>query len=64
MRDISEFHLGFLAANFNLRNLTVLSLLYFIQTGRLLREESLLAGSPEYRRYAATVRYHLVPGVF
>ena len=48
-------HLDFLAANFNLRNVTVMSLLYFIQIGRLLREQNLLAGNPEYCRYAATV---------
>ena len=57
-------HLGFLAVNFGLRNLVVLSLLYFIQIGRLLREESLLSGSMAYRSYTAGVRYHLLPGVF
>ncbi len=46
-------HLGFLAVNFGLRNLVVLSLLYFIQIGRLLREESSVVrqhGIPQLHR--------------
>ncbi len=57
-------HIGFLLGFPLLQN----SLLYFtaflIDVTRLVREESVLNHDPLYRKYAARVRYRLLPGVF
>ncbi len=35
-----------------------------LQVGRVLAEERVLRADPDYRAYARTVRYRLLPGVF
>ena len=57
-------HLGFLLSNFSVQNVLVLSALYVAQTVRMLREEAVLGGSPEYRDYTRRVRWRIVPFVF
>lgn len=57
-------HIGYLLANFGLRNLLVIMLLYVVQIMRILREESILTSSIDYRNYALRVRYRLIPGLF
>lgn len=57
-------HIGFLLSNFSVQNLLVLGALYVAQTVRMLREEAVLGESPEYRAYAAQVRWRIVPFVF
>jgi protein-S-isoprenylcysteine O-methyltransferase Ste14 len=60
-------HLGFLAANFSVRNALVLALLYVAQVLRMRREEAALdAGvlQQAYRTYCARVRWRLVPYVY
>lgn len=57
-------HLGFLAANFSLRNLLVFAVLYLIQALRLLREERVLSQRSAYREYCGAVPWRVVPGLF
>lgn len=60
-------HIGFLLANFSLRNLAVLAVLYLCQAIRMHREEASLAGSEmgdAYAAYRAEVRYRIVPFVY
>jgi protein-S-isoprenylcysteine O-methyltransferase Ste14 len=57
-------HLAFLAMNPSWWNLAVYSLLYSLQIPRLLAEERLLQGDPQYRAYSFNVRFRLIPGVF
>ena len=35
-----------------------------VEVARLLREEAMLKRDPDYRAYAARVRYRLLPGLF
>lgn len=55
---------GFLSANFGVRNLAVLLILWALQIFRIAREERILVKDEKYREYAARVRYRLIPGVF
>lgn len=58
-------HIGFLVANFSMRNTIVLMLLYIAQVVRILREEAMLAASDtNYRSYQQKVRWRLLPLVF
>jgi protein-S-isoprenylcysteine O-methyltransferase Ste14 len=57
-------HAGFLLYNPTLWNLGLYLFAETFQVMRLLAEERLLAGDPDYRRFAAQVRYRLVPGLF
>lgn len=58
-------HIGFLLANFSLRNLLVLMGLYGLQVVRMVLEERALSrASCEYRGYLGRVRWRFVPGVF
>jgi protein-S-isoprenylcysteine O-methyltransferase Ste14 len=57
-------HVGFLAANFSLRNAAVLALLYAAQVLRIRREEGVLSADPAYLEYRQRVRWRLVPFVF
>ena len=57
-------HLGFLLSNFSLQNVLVLGGLYVAQAIRMLREETVLAGSAEYRDYTRRVRWRIVPYVY
>ncbi len=56
-------HLGFIAANFCLRNVLVFGVLYVAQFLRMAREERLLSRSLEYQEYVRQVRYRLIPGI-
>jgi protein-S-isoprenylcysteine O-methyltransferase Ste14 len=57
-------HIGFLLANFCVRNLIVLGGLYGLQIVRMVLEERVLArASAEYRNYATHVRRRFIPGV-
>jgi protein-S-isoprenylcysteine O-methyltransferase Ste14 len=57
-------HLAFLAVNPIAWNLLVYALADGLQLPRLLAEERLLNEDPDYRAYAASVRYRLIPGLF
>lgn len=58
-------HIGFLLANFSLRNAAVLLVLYVAQVVRIRREEAMLAATnPAYRDYQQRVRWRLLPFVF
>jgi protein-S-isoprenylcysteine O-methyltransferase Ste14 len=57
-------HAGFLLLNPTGWNLGVYTLANALQVPRLLAEERLLSEHEDYRRYQATVRYRLIPGVF
>jgi hypothetical protein len=56
--------LGYLLQNPSLLNLLIVATVNLCQVGRIRAEEAVLRGDPEYRRYAATVRFRLVPGLF
>jgi protein-S-isoprenylcysteine O-methyltransferase Ste14 len=56
-------HILFLLSAFSFYNLAVYSLITFFQVHRILREEALLAATPEYRAYMARVRYRLFYGI-
>ncbi|WP_233425683.1 methyltransferase family protein [Paraburkholderia kururiensis] len=57
-------NVGFLAANFGVRNLFILVSLWALQGYRVLREEKMLLKDPAYRDYARRVRYRVMPGLF
>ena len=58
------YHMGYLLANFGTRNLVVFALFYAFQGMRVVREEKLLRGNPEYQTYCQKVRWRFVPWVF
>ncbi len=57
-------HVGFLAANFSIRNLLVLALLYGAQVWRMHREELALSTDEAYVNYTKRVRWRLLPGLY
>ncbi|WP_245464692.1 isoprenylcysteine carboxylmethyltransferase family protein [Mesorhizobium sp. M1E.F.Ca.ET.045.02.1.1] len=57
-------HVVFLLSNFSIYNFTVYAIISLFQIHRILREERLLAITPEYSEYLNKVRYRLLPGVF
>jgi protein-S-isoprenylcysteine O-methyltransferase Ste14 len=57
-------NVGYLLPNFGLQNLVVYGVFLSFQLFRVLREEKLLSGNPEYRAYCEKVRWRLVPFVF
>jgi protein-S-isoprenylcysteine O-methyltransferase Ste14 len=57
-------HLGFLLMNPALANAALYLACFVMQVPRILIEERLLSRDPLYVRYAASVRYRLVPGIF
>lgn len=57
-------HVVFLLSNFSIYNFTVYAIISLFQIHRILREERLLAMTPEYSEYLNKVRYRLLPGVF
>jgi protein-S-isoprenylcysteine O-methyltransferase Ste14 len=57
-------HIGFLLGFPSLANALLYGALFAIEVARLLREEAVLNCDPDYRVYAARVRYRLLPGVF
>jgi protein-S-isoprenylcysteine O-methyltransferase Ste14 len=57
-------HIGFLLGFPSLPNALLYATLFAVEVVRLLREEAVLNRDPDYRAYAARVRYRLLPGVF
>ncbi|CDX16997.1 Isoprenylcysteine carboxyl methyltransferase [Mesorhizobium plurifarium] len=57
-------HILFLLSSFSLYNFTVYATITLFQIHRILREERILALTPEYRDYLGRVRYRLCPGIF
>ena len=57
-------HIGFLLGFPSLPNALLYGALLAVEVARLLREEAILKRDPDYRAYAARVRYRLLPGVF
>jgi len=56
-------HILFLLSTFSFYNFAVYALITFFQVHRILREEALLAATPEYREYMTRVRYRLFYGI-
>ncbi|WP_244306297.1 methyltransferase family protein [Paraburkholderia lacunae] len=56
--------IGFLVANFGIRNLVVVVAQWTLQVIRIVKEEQLLSNDITYREYMGRVRYRLVHGVF
>jgi protein-S-isoprenylcysteine O-methyltransferase Ste14 len=56
--------IGFLAANFGVRNVVVVVVQWTLQIVRIVKEEQLLSNDVTYREYMGRVRYRLVHGVF
>jgi protein-S-isoprenylcysteine O-methyltransferase Ste14 len=57
-------HILFLLSSFSVYNFTVYAIITLFQIHRILREERILALTPEYRAYLKRVRYRLCPGIF
>ncbi|HEX8042968.1 isoprenylcysteine carboxylmethyltransferase family protein [Candidatus Deferrimicrobium sp.] len=57
-------HIGFLLANWSLRNIALYIVIYFFQISRILAEERILREDESYRSYCRSVRYRLIPYVF
>jgi protein-S-isoprenylcysteine O-methyltransferase Ste14 len=56
--------IGFLVANFGVRNVVVVVAQWTLQVVRIVKEEQLLSKDATYREYMSRVRYRLVHGVF
>jgi protein-S-isoprenylcysteine O-methyltransferase Ste14 len=57
-------HILFLLSSFSIYNFAVYAFITFFQVHRILREEAILAMTPEYRDYMGKVRYRLFNGIF
>ncbi|MCV3209218.1 isoprenylcysteine carboxylmethyltransferase family protein [Mesorhizobium sp. YC-39] len=57
-------HILFLLSSFSLYNFTAYALITALQLHRILREEAILATTPEYQDYMQRVRYRLFPRIF
>lgn len=57
-------HILFLLSSFSIYNFAVYATITTFQIYRILREEAILARTPEYRDYLGRVRYRLFPGIF
>jgi protein-S-isoprenylcysteine O-methyltransferase Ste14 len=55
---------GFLVANFGLRNVIIVLIQWTVQIVRILREERFLSKDDTYRQYMGRVRYRLIAGLF
>ncbi|MFK4446526.1 protein-S-isoprenylcysteine O-methyltransferase Ste14 [Caballeronia udeis] len=56
--------IGFLAANFGVRNLAIVLVQWALQAVRIVKEEQLLSKDATYRDYMSRVCYRLIRGVF
>jgi protein-S-isoprenylcysteine O-methyltransferase Ste14 len=56
--------IGFLLANFGLRNILIVFLQWGMQIVRIMQEERLLSNDEAYRHYMSRVRYRLIFGLF
>lgn len=57
-------HILFLLSSFSFYNLVAYALVSCLQVHRILREEAILARTPEYRDYMDRVRYRVIYGMF
>ena len=57
-------HILFLLSSFSIYNFTCYAIITLFQVHRILREEAVLALTPEYADYLGRVRYRLIPGIF
>jgi protein-S-isoprenylcysteine O-methyltransferase Ste14 len=57
-------HIGLLLSMPSLHNAALYASAFAFQLIRILREEAVLMQSEEYRDFAASIRYRLLPGVF
>ena len=57
-------HVGFLLANWSVRNLALYIVVYFFQISRILSEERILSEDAAYLEYRGRVRFRLIPGIF
>lgn len=57
-------HILFLLSSFSIYNFTVYAIITLFQIHRILREERILAMTPEYSDYLERVRWRLIPGIF
>lgn len=57
-------HIGFLLGFPSPQNSLLYLTAFLIEVARLIREERILSKDPLYRKYAARVRYRLLPGLF
>jgi protein-S-isoprenylcysteine O-methyltransferase Ste14 len=55
---------GYVLENPTLRNALMVAVATFFQLLRVQQEEHVLAADPDYARYARSVRFRLVPGIF
>lgn len=56
--------IGFLAANFGVRNVVIVVAQWALQAVRIVKEEQLLSKDATYRDYMSRVCYRLIRGVF
>ena len=56
--------IGFLAANFGVRNLAIVLVQWALQAVRIVKEEQFLSKDATYRDYMSRVCYRLIRGVF
>ncbi len=56
--------LGFVLVNGQVFNFALIAFACVMQVARVLVEERLLLNDPDYRDYAAKVRFRLIPGLF
>ena len=56
--------IGYLLSNLTTRNIGILVVTVGFQVIRIRYEERLLSKDPDYRAYAAGVRWHLMPGIW
>lgn len=57
-------HVLYLLSSFSFYNMAIYSFITVFQLHRLMREEALLAQTPEYKDYMSRVRYRLFYGLF
>ena len=57
-------YLGYFLAAASIWNFAVIGIALAFQVKRIHIEESLLMEDPEYREYAASVRYRIIPGIY
>ena len=57
-------HVGFLLANWSIRNIALYIVIYFFQISRILAEERILREDESYRAYCQRVRYRVIPFIF
>jgi protein-S-isoprenylcysteine O-methyltransferase Ste14 len=57
-------HVGFLLSSFTVLNAAIYTAVYLVQGFRMIEEEKVLRGDPEYADYMARVRFRFLPPFF